>query len=278
MPTYFRERYHTPLSREEAAKVLSRLVALVDAYATPGEDREPAFTLPDSSELEGLSVLTTNDLRDEEEDVDAIADDLSMDLEKDAPPSAERAREIAAATGYVPDSLILEPMALERLATCRSTIVFRYPGRVGFHPFFLDLQRKLLEAIGPSVVESGDGSSFQPSEFLAAELAEEPGPDETTKRKRQRKPPRRRDARAGEVETLSLRNRLLEMIDDPLAKGRLFAEFSNAEDGVRRYASLLLEDGAQSDAHAAKALGLTAKAVAAHRMALAAMLDEISND
>ncbi len=288
MTTYFRDRCHTPLAREKAEKLVSELHALIDAYVDEGTRESSVFAEDPPHGLEGLSVLTSRELRDLDDDAGGIGgdsggigDDLAMYVAREPPPTSDQARDIAAATGYVAHSLVLDAVALERLASCRSTIVLEYPGRLEFHPFFVTLQRRLFEEIGLSVVESGYGSSFQPSEVRVAELAQRQGADDdapSARARRGRAPRRPRAARPGEVEALAVHGRLLEAIEDPLSRATLQDEFAKADDGLRRYASLLIEDGAQGDAQAAKALGVRAKAVASHRAALAALLDRISGD
>ena len=63
-------------------------------------------------------------------------------------------------------------------------------------------------------------------------------------------------------ESVTLRKRLDAGIEDPFVAGRLQAELRETTDAVRMYAALLLEEGAQADARAAKTIGRAATEIA----------------
>ncbi len=282
MPTTFRDRCHTPLSRDQAEALVRELDALIAALDDTELSSPWAFGDKMPAELDGLTVITGRALAENERDDDSsISDDLSIAVERDPPPDAEEARARAVATGYAAHSLVLEPAALERLSSCRSTIALEYVGRLCDDPRFVSLQRRLYAAAGPSVVESADGSRFEPSEARVAELAAQRGSPSIEGRSakgRQAKPARKRDARPGEVEALTLREQLSEAVADPFVSRRLREALETTSELVRAYAGLILDDVAQADARAAKSLARTVADVEDARATLAALVASVSGE
>lgn len=163
------------------------------------------------------------------------------------------------------------PGVLERLARCRSGLVIDRPGDIDTTGGLqVSVLRLLLERAGEGLVLLND-YPFENSEHLLARLQEKRGAKgfggEASVRKK--KKIAQREAKAGEVRAL----RVLGTLERALKDVRLAIDVKDTlravSDAARNYGALLLEEGALTDAKAAKALGMTR----AHLTAAADELD-----
>jgi hypothetical protein len=283
--TYFTDRIFTPLDRAEAKAVVEEIEALLEARVSTYDgpiDLEPPKDLP------GLTVMTLQNLREsEEEGVADVFEDLSIEVEAEPPPTADQARARAAATGYAEWSRVLEPDALARLATCRSTIQLHYPARLFEKKPFVALCKRILERVGSAAVESADGSRLETTESFATEAAKQLGsvwtktaPLAPPHAHAEKKPRKTRSAKPGEVEAVALYDRLMAILDgaDPFVRETLKEALEDATEPVRQYAAALLEEGANADATLAKALGWKAPEATEAREALAELVEEVEEE
>lgn len=268
MTTYFRESFHTPLDRVAAEALVEQIDGLVEAE------------LPDD--------IDEAQREDDDLGVTDVYHDLSIEAEKTPPPTALQARDRAAAQedkGFDPSGFVFEAAALARLPLCRSTITLEYPSHVGETRFFAAVVKGLLDAMGPSVVETGAGTSWQTSETYATGQAKSRGEHWTKTRalgiKKKEKPPKPvkiRPPKGGELEAVGVQKRLARLIEDPIARSSLKEELEDATDAVRTYAAGLMEEGPLADAAMAKALGQKVEDVSTARLALAEILRRVAED
>lgn len=250
MSVTVRENHHTPLDKAAAKKLV--------------EELEAALIADEFDDVEG-----------------PVSDDIAFFVDQDKPPTAEQAKKRAKDTGYAEHSFVFEPGALERLATCRSTITLEYEGRIHDHPELGRLQRRLFDGIGAAVVESAEGTKWETSETFAAELAKRHGDawnfeDEPVEE--EPLPISMPRSGNGERESKRLRRKLEEAINDPFANRRVATAMRAATPLVQSYAALLLEDDAQSDERAAKELKRTTEEITAARTSLEALLAAAMKD
>lgn len=278
MATSFREKIFSPLAPEEARELVAEANAIIGALYAADADAEPVA----DPGIDGFHVVERA-----ERDADGYADldvfeDVDIALDASSPPTAAEVRTAAHATGYAPSSFYFEPAALARLPSCRSTIVVEYVGRVHDKPPFVALQKLVFARVGEAVVWSGEGTRLTTLETAAAERANEVGETWATtrplgSRERVKKARKTRAAKPGEVEAVSVHERLSRIIEgsDPFARDALKKALERTNDAVRAYAASLMEDGARSDASVAKALTTSAKAIEAARQELATLLSAI---
>jgi hypothetical protein len=104
------ERIFTPLDRVEAKSVVDGVYAIIAADARKRDDSDWGFPAAPAV-LKGLSIVSESSMR-EDEDLEGFGDSyesLLISVEPGAPPSEAEARERAAATGYAPKWIVLEP-------------------------------------------------------------------------------------------------------------------------------------------------------------------------
>jgi hypothetical protein len=160
--------------------------------------------------------------------------------------------------------LELHPGVLERLSRCRSAFSIDRPGDIetagGLQ---VSILRFLLEQAGEGMVLLND-YPFESCEHLLARLRKKPGARgfggraEAKKRKIAQ-----REAKPGEVRALGILRTLERAMSDVRVGIDVKSTLHSVSEGARRYGALLLEEGAVTDAKAAKILGLPRGAVAA---------------
>lgn len=280
----FQTRCYTPLDEAAARALVQRPEALAEAYDADGESTRFGDALAQDETEEGLSVVTARDLREDEDGYGGgISDDFAIFVVPGPLPTPAELRARAEATGYATS---IDPRAVERLASCSTSITVEFAGRIYDHPLAVALHQRFYEAVGPSVVVSGEDSVVSLSEDHVAKIAGELGvtwsevlaararEERARARKtRARMPPRTRQARTGEVESLAVHRLFQQGLADPFVSGRLQAGLRETTDAVRAYALALMEDGPQADAHHAKALGVSLAEVEALRERLHAVLE-----
>jgi hypothetical protein len=281
MPTYFRDRIHTTLTRADAEKVVREIEAMMDAALPSDADQAAAFDEPPAG-LEGLSVASVYQMRSNEDD-DAIDvyEGLDISVDADGPPNAAQAKERARATGYVEHSFVFEPAAMKLLAECQSTIALRYPARLQENRAFVALLHRLFTRAERLVVEGGDGTRWETAETVAAAYGDAwQRAAKASAHRENRKAPKAkktREAKPGEIEAVALHEKLSEIVegDDPFVKKALRTALERASEDARTYAAALLEEGAKADATLAKVLGRKPADVARARTTLAELVDEL---
>ncbi len=280
MATKFCERIYSPLSANEARAVVDEVDALIDALVEDRADGEEA----EDSGIDGFSVVPEHGERDADgyAAVD-VFDDVSLEVVEALPPTAAEARAIAHASGYMPSSFVFEPAALERLPSCRSTIVLEYYARVSEKRQFVALEKLVFARVGKAVVSSGEGTRLKTVEATIEECARALGamwaktaPLGSTREKR-KKPRKTRPAKPGELEALGVQQHLARIIEgkDPLAREALKRQLERTTDAVRSYAAALMEDGPRPDASVAKELSWRLAEVVTSREELSALLKSI---
>jgi hypothetical protein len=266
MATRFRDRYFTSLEPAAAEALGAALEELLESPRQSGGvdyGDSHAPELGDDGAL--LTVTTAGELRgDEEEGI----------LDGDIAIVVESTSTVSSVEDLRKRGVVADAAAIERLTSCRSTITLEYVSYAAKLPVFVSVQRILLDRIGPALVEPQGGAHLVSSESFARELRSLRGSSRLEPLRRSPvRARKKRDARLGELESIALRGRLAEAIADPFASGKLRRALEEATMLERSYASLLLDDGPQSDARAAKSLGVTASAIAETRAALCAVLD-----
>jgi hypothetical protein len=264
MTTYNRNAFHSPLDRAGAEALVEMIDTLVEAEL-PADIDAPEEV-------------------DDKRGVVDVYHELSIDVEAGRPPTAQAARERAAAAGHDASTLVFEPAALERLASCRSTITIEYPSSLFDEPFFIAVVKGILQGVGAAVVETGDSSRYETTETYAAGEAKIHGDLWTKtaalapKKVAPKKPQKIRPAKGGELEALSVQKRLERLIQDPIARRPLKKALEESTDAVRTYAAALMEEGPQPDVTMAKVLDKKVEEVGAARLALAEILRRVAED
>ncbi len=291
MTTCFRERIFSPLTTSEAAALVRDLHRILDE-AQPTVADEAAETAEAPPELDGLTVHSLRRLREDADDgrFDAY-ESLQIFVDAAVPPTADSARARARATGFAESSFALERDALDRLASCRSTIALEYPGRLVDTRFFVALLKRLLARAGSSVVETDDGTRLETNERFEERAMQELGlswtrtpaaetsAEREARRTKKRAPRATRAPRPGEVEAIAVHRTLAAHLEggDPLDRAALREALRGASADVRAYAAALVEEGAHADARLAKVLDRSEDAIAAARTALARLLEDVAD-
>lgn len=168
-------------------------------------------------------------------------------------PSADEARD-----AYARYRLKLEPDVLERLGRCRSVLGIDNPGDIATEGGLqVSILRFLLERAGESLVLLED-YPFEKGEVLLGKLAKQRG----AKGFGQAPAPKRRsvakrDAKPGELRALRVLGVLERAVNDVRVAIDVKAALHSVSETARNYGALLLEEGAVTDAQAAKALGVS---------------------
>lgn len=154
--------------------------------------------------------------------------------------------------------LELEPDVLERLERCRSVFSIDNPGDIDtVGGLQVSLLRLVLEGAGESLALLND-YPFEKGEALLARLEKTPGAkDFGGAPPPKRRPVARRDAKPGEVRALRVLNVLERAVNDVRVAIDVKAALHSVSQTARNYGALLLEEGAVTDAHAAKTLGVS---------------------
>lgn len=270
MTTYFRDSFHSPLSRDEAKALVEELLSIMEE-AVPDDDADA-------------------DIDDETFDV---LESLEIEVPKEPPPNAAQAEARAAATGYTPSSFVFEPAAMALLPGCRSSIAIRYPGRLLEMAWLIAVLKRLVAGTGPStVVEASDSTKFLTvasyasdygvlwTETPAARTNVERDAEERAEREAKRPTIKQREAKPGEAEALELHEKLTKIIEgkDPVLRTALRKSLERTTEIVRAYAAALLELGAKPDAVLAKAIAKKPDETMDARVALEDLLFELDDD
>lgn len=153
--------------------------------------------------------------------------------------------------------LELPPEVLERLARCRSAFTLDRPGDLETGGLQVSVLRFLLERMGEGLALLND-YPFESTEHLLARLRKKRGAKGFGGAPAaKKKPVARREAKPGELRALRVLGVLQRALGDVRAAIDVKAALGRVSEGARRYGALLLEEGAMSDAGAAKALGAT---------------------
>lgn len=284
MATYFRDHYFSPRSREEARAIVAELEAIVDA-SLPKDAGAVLTSAPE--ELEGLSMWSASELREEEtEGASAMLEEVDIFVDVEPPPTEVEAKARAHATTYAPSSFVFEQAALARLPACRSNITWVYAARVEHLPLFIAMQKRLIEQLQGGVIADAEGTSYRTLESVAAQKAKtlgtlwtkaKPATVRAPNASRPRKPARTRAAKRGEIESVAAREALMLLIegDDLLARNALKRALGASPELVRSYAAVLLEEGANADAKVARSLAVTEREILEARVALTDLLDAV---
>lgn len=153
---------------------------------------------------------------------------------------------------------------LVRLRRCRSVLSIDRPGDIDTTGGLqVSVLRFLLEQCGEGMLLLND-YPFESSEHLLGRLSRKRGapgfgPRQEPKRRRLE----RREAKPGEVRALRVLGTLQRAMSDVRVAIDVKATLHSVSEAARSYGALLLEEGALTDAKAAKALGLTRAEVAA---------------
>lgn len=163
-----------------------------------------------------------------------------------------------ARAAYEKVRLPLEPDVLERLERCRSVLSIDHPGDIetvgGLQVSILSF---LLERAGESLVLLND-FPFEKGEALIERLSSRPGaPGFGQAPAQRRRPAARRDAKGGEVRALRVLRLLERAVNDVRVAIDVKQALHSVSASARSYGALLLEEGALTDAKAAKELGLS---------------------
>ena len=270
MPTYFRDQFHSPLSRDEAKALVEELLGVMEA-AVPEDDEEA-------------------ELDDESFDV---LENLEIEVPKEPPPNAAQAKARAAATGYTPSSFVFEPAAMALLPGCRSSIAIRYTGRLGEMEAFIGVLKRLVARTGANtVVEAADSTKFLTvatyasdhgalwTETPAAQSKAERDEEERAEREAAKPKVKPREAKPGEAEALELHEKLTKILEgkDPVLRTSLRKALERTTEVVRSYAAALLELGPKPDAALAKAIAKKPDETMDARVALEDILFELDDD
>ncbi|MCC6903912.1 MAG: hypothetical protein IT377_33395 [Polyangiaceae bacterium] len=207
-------------------------------------------------ELEAAAIAAVEDYLEEHPDCE---DDWGEMGAGGALPTADEVR-----AAHVKLRLTLEPAVLERLDRCRSVLSIDHPGDIetvgGLQVSILSF---LLERAGESLVLLND-YPLETGEALSAKLRKRRGAAGFGQAPEpKRRPPARRDAKGGEVRAL----RVLGLLERAVKDVRVAIDVKQAllavSPAARNYGALLLEEGALTDAKAAKALGVAQPEVTA---------------
>lgn len=159
---------------------------------------------------------------------------------------------------YARYGLTLEQDVLARFQRCRSAFTIDRPGDIEVAGGLqVSLLRFLLEEIGESLVLLND-YPFETSEALLTRLKKRrsaPGFGKSSAPKR--RPVARRDEKPGELRAIGILRLLERAMSDVRVAIDVKAALAKVSASAQRYAVFLLEEGAESDAKAAKALGMT---------------------
>jgi hypothetical protein len=170
--------------------------------------------------------------------------------------SIPRAEEVR--TEYARLGLVLDADVLERLSRCGSVFSIDRPGDIEtMGGLQVSILRYVLQRTGEGLVLLND-YPFEPSEALLSKLRARRGASGfgvTSAPKRRRA--LRREAKPGELRAL----RVLQVLERAVGDVRVAIDVKQGLRSVgelaRNYAALLLEEGAQPDLRAAKALGVS---------------------
>lgn len=200
-------------------------------------------------ELEAAAIAAVEDYLEEHPECD---DDWGEMGAGGAKPTADEVR-----AAYAKFRLTLEPAVLERLDRCRSVLSIDHPGDIdtvgGLQVSILSF---LLERAGESLVLLND-YPLETGESLSAKLRKRRGAAGFGQAPEpKRRTAARRDPKGGEVRAL----RVLGLLERAVKDVRVAIDVKQAllavSPAARNYGALLLEEGALTDAKAAKALGV----------------------
>lgn len=168
-------------------------------------------------------------------------------------PTPDQVRE-----AYARLRLSLDPALLERLARCRSVFSIDHPGDIEtVGGLQVSILRFLLERAGESLVLLND-YPFENGEELLAKLKQRRGAKGFGDRApAARRPRARRQAKAGELRAVRLLDKLSRAMNDVRVAIDVKQALHTVSESARSYGALLLEEGAITDAKAAKELGLS---------------------
>ncbi|MBK7583852.1 MAG: hypothetical protein IPI67_27120 [Myxococcales bacterium] len=165
-------------------------------------------------------------------------------------PTADEVRD-----GYARLGEKLAPELLDRLAECQSVFSIDHPGELEAGGLQLSIFRFLLERTQSSLLFLND-YPLETSEAFLERFASRPGAKGFGEAKAPKKRKVvRRDARQGEVRATRILGRLERAIADVRVAIDVKSALHRASPAARNYAAALMEEGAVSDAQAAKALG-----------------------
>lgn len=259
MGTQVVEKIFSPLEPKAARTLVAEVNAMIEALAESNSDDDDD---DDDDDGDGSSLID-------------VLDDVFLEVDEAAPPSVDEVRAEAGAG--------LEEAALERLPSCRSTLVIEYDAGVSGEAPFVALQKLLFERVGDAVVSSGEGSQVVTVETAVSKRAKEVGKLwANTLPLGGSEPPKKsaakgRPAKEVEVDGEMVYKRLSSAIEgrDPLAREMLKRELQNTTDAVRAYAGALMHEGAVPDPAIAKILSCSLEEVVAAREALWALLKKV---
>lgn len=262
MGTQLREKIFSPLDPKAASALVDEVNELMDSFVESESDE-------DDGERDEDGYLASD-----------VFDDVFLEAEDSPPPLVAEVRAAAQASGGTSE---LEPAALERLPSCRSTLVLEYFGRIAEKAPFVALEKLLFERAGAAVVSSAEGT-LRTVETTVAKRAKEIGPvwSKTLPLGKSEAPKKAvpiptRPAKEGEADATSVHKRLSGIIEgrDPLAREMLKRELTQTTDAVRAYAGALMHEGPTPDAAIAKVLSCSVPDVIASREDLKALLKKI---
>ena len=160
------------------------------------------------------------------------------------------------AARYLLDDMVED--VLERLARCQSVLGIDHPGDIDVDGGLqVSILRYLLERAGESLVLLND-YPFEKGEALLQRLAKQRGAKGFgAAPPPKRRPVAHRDAKQGEVRALRVLNMLERAVNDVRVAIDVKAALHAVSETARTYGALLLEEGAVTDAKAAKTLGVS---------------------
>ena len=185
--------------------------------------------------------------------------------------------------GYARYRMKLPPAVVARVEACRSVMTLERPGDLGVDALQVSVLRYLLERTGEALVMFND-YPLVPSEGALENLAEKEGVEgfgaapDAPKPRQARKPATAGSARAGSTKAATAKveedasgeeraarveHLLSAARDNPELSIDVVEVLRKTPDLGRRYAALLIEEGSQADASAAKTLRATPEEIAA---------------
>lgn len=232
-------------------------------------------------------------LQDEDDDVATLGELPELDVSKSSP-SPDEERESLAKTKK---KGVVEEKAIDRLATCKSTIRIQAPPALEDSPVLVSMLRWILEQVGPCVYAKTPGSTLVTSESLLKELKalrdvdaavreldeaddDEDEDDEDDEEEEGDDDEDDEDApipNDPSVTADALRSMLAAIAENPRARRKAGDLFERAPELVVKLAQSLGRDGAAADDVLARRLGVTPAKVASARNALATLIDR-AND
>jgi len=212
------------------------------------------------TELEAAYERKLEQYADEHED--AFEDeDFTPDITAGGlmPPPAELA------ASYAHYKLALPPKILAAYKKCKSVLTIDRPGdlEAGSSRLLVSTLRFLLTRAGEGALLYQNDVPLVPAEEILAKIQKKKGlpgfddePAGAKKAKAEAKPTTKtREARPGEVRAVRVAQGLEALMNDPELALDLRAELLQAPKLAQKYAALVMEEGAMSDAKAAKTLG-----------------------